>query len=62
MDGSDHVVVKHVAIARDLGPVVELAAGLNPDDRVIANPPDGIITGDAVRIAGSAGKVTAKAN
>jgi RND family efflux transporter MFP subunit len=44
------VVLKQVSIARDLGSVVELSSGLAADDRVIENPPDGVSTGDRVRI------------
>ena len=47
----DRVVLKTVTIARDLGKVVEVASGLTADDRVIENPPDGISSGDAVRLA-----------
>ena len=35
------------------GPEVEIASGLTADDRVIESPPDGIATGDEVRIANS---------
>jgi RND family efflux transporter MFP subunit len=47
----DRVVLKPVTIARDLGKVVEVGSGLNAEDRVIESPPDGIASGDAVRIA-----------
>jgi RND family efflux transporter MFP subunit len=46
------VVLKTVTVARDLGRQIELSSGITADDRVIASPPDGISTGDAVRIAG----------
>jgi RND family efflux transporter MFP subunit len=50
--GADNrVVLKPVSIERDLGPVVELASGLAPNDRVIENPPDGIDSGAEVRLA-----------
>ena len=45
-----HVQVKPVSIARDLGQVVELATGINQNDRVIENPPDGVATGDVVQV------------
>jgi RND family efflux transporter MFP subunit len=49
--GADnHVVIKPVTIARDLGTVVEVAAGLVPGDRVIENPPDGVAAGDQVHV------------
>jgi hypothetical protein len=54
VDANDRVLVKPVAIERDLGAVVEIASGLSPDDRVIGNPPDGIVTGAKVRLAGAA--------
>ncbi|HEX4052261.1 MAG TPA: efflux RND transporter periplasmic adaptor subunit [Steroidobacteraceae bacterium] len=53
--GTDNrVLLKKVAIARDLGPAVELSSGLSPEDRVVENPPDGVNTGDEVRVVGSA--------
>ena len=55
VDANNRVLVKPVSIARDLGAVVELASGLSPNDRVIANPPDGIGTGAEVRLAVSSG-------
>jgi RND family efflux transporter MFP subunit len=57
----DRVVLKPVSIARDLGAVVELSAGLVPSDRVIQNPPDGIGNGTTVRLAGAATKATVAA-
>jgi RND family efflux transporter MFP subunit len=54
--GDDNrVILKQVTISRDLGKEVEIASGLASDDRIIQNPPDGIATGDKVRIAGAAG-------
>jgi len=52
---NDRMVLKSVAIARDLGKEVEIASGLEVSDRVIDSPPDGIEPGDLVRIAGAAG-------
>ena len=50
--GSDNrVALKPVTIARDLGDVIEISAGLAANDRVIDSPPDGIGKGDQVRIA-----------
>ncbi|NJD05781.1 MAG: efflux RND transporter periplasmic adaptor subunit [Methylococcaceae bacterium] len=45
------VTLKPVSIARDLGKVVEIAAGVDASDRVIDSPPDGIANGDSVRVA-----------
>jgi RND family efflux transporter MFP subunit len=53
VDAGNHVALKTVTIARDLGKVIEIGSGLTPTDRVIENPPDGIASGAEVRIAGS---------
>jgi len=53
--GDNRVMLKQVAISRDLGKEVEIGAGLGADDRVVVNPPDGIATGDKVRVAGAPG-------
>jgi RND family efflux transporter MFP subunit len=47
----DRVVLKQVTIARDLGREVEIGTGLAAEDRVIDSPPDGIASGDQVKIA-----------
>jgi len=47
----NHVQIKKVTIGRDLGATVEIAAGVNPTDRVIDNPPDTLREGDLVRVA-----------
>jgi RND family efflux transporter MFP subunit len=54
VDANSRVVLKPVSMARDLGAVVEISSGLAPDDRVIENPPDGIVTGATVRLVGAA--------
>jgi RND family efflux transporter MFP subunit len=54
VDANTRVLLKPVSIERDLGAVVELAAGLSPTDRVIQNPLDGITTGTEVRLAEAA--------
>ena len=45
------VAFKPVQIARDLGDVIEISAGLAATDRIIDSPPDGIDNGDRVRLA-----------
>ncbi len=50
------IVLREVTIARDLGNEVELGSGITADDRVVINPPDGIASGDKVRIAGQPGQ------
>jgi RND family efflux transporter MFP subunit len=54
--GSDgRIVLREVTISRDLGNEVELGSGIMADDRVVINPPDGIASGDKVRVAGQPG-------
>ncbi|MCG6203302.1 efflux RND transporter periplasmic adaptor subunit [Rhodopseudomonas sp. HC1] len=58
----DRVQFKDVKIARDLGREIELASGLSPDDRIIIAPPDGLSSGEKVRVVGgdgASGKPTA---
>ena len=55
--GSDgRIVLRQVTIVRDLGNEVEIGSEIVADDRVVINPPDGIATGDKVRIAGAPAK------
>jgi RND family efflux transporter MFP subunit len=50
--GKDNrVVVKQITVGRDLGNVLEIASGIDSSDQVISNPPDGVATGDVVRVA-----------
>jgi RND family efflux transporter MFP subunit len=54
VQADNRVLLKPVAIERDLGTVVELASGLSASDRVIENPPDGISNGTLVRLTDQA--------
>lgn len=50
--GADNrIVMKPITIATDLGTQVIVGSGLNPNDRVVNNPPDSLSTGDRVRVA-----------
>jgi RND family efflux transporter MFP subunit len=53
VSGDSRVRLKPVTISRDLGQQVEIGSGLGVEDRVIESPPDGIASGDLVRIARS---------
>jgi RND family efflux transporter MFP subunit len=55
VDSDGRIVLKQVTIARDLGNEVEIGSGISADDHVVTNPPDGITTGDKVRISGAPG-------
>jgi RND family efflux transporter MFP subunit len=53
VDADDHVRLRRVSIERDLGTIVEIASGLEANDRVIENPPDGIDNGAQVHLVGA---------
>ena len=61
VDNDNRVVLKEVTISRDLGKEVEIGSGLAADDRVIDSPPDGIASGDRVRVVGGPGPATTAA-
>ena len=44
------VVLTRITPGRDLGERIEILAGLSGDDQVIINPPDSIVSGQAVQI------------
>jgi RND family efflux transporter MFP subunit len=44
------VVLTGVTPGRDLGENIEVVSGLRPEDQVIINPPDSIVSGQAVQI------------
>ncbi len=50
VNAENRVVMKPVVIARDYGNRLELLSGLQPSDRVIENPPDGVTQGDLVQV------------
>ncbi|OQW58650.1 MAG: efflux transporter periplasmic adaptor subunit [Proteobacteria bacterium SG_bin9] len=53
VDGDSKIQFKSVTIARDLGREIEIATGLSPADRVVTTPPDGVVSGDPVKVAGA---------
>jgi RND family efflux transporter MFP subunit len=44
------VVLTTVTAGHDLGNTIEIVAGLNAGDQIIVNPPDSIVSGQAVRV------------
>ncbi len=52
----NHVKIRPVIIARDLGSSVEIGSGLAASDRVVDNPPESLADGDLVRIAGASAR------
>lgn len=53
VDSRNHIVLKSIQLAKELGAVVDVNLGLTPQDRVVDNPPDSIANGELVRVAGS---------
>ena len=53
------VVMRPVKVARDLGQTIDVTAGISPGDKVIDSPPDDLVAGDAVHIAGAEGPAAA---
>ncbi|MGC3990828.1 MAG: efflux RND transporter periplasmic adaptor subunit [Chthoniobacteraceae bacterium] len=51
VDADNKVQLRSVKIGRDLGKTLEILSGIEPNDRVIAAPPDSLTTGITVRVA-----------
>ena len=51
VNADNKVVIKPVVVAKDHGVRLELLSGLESTDRVIENPPDGVMQGDLVNVA-----------
>jgi RND family efflux transporter MFP subunit len=50
VDKNSCAVLKSISLGRDMGNTVEVVSGLSPDDVVITNPPDSLISGEEVRV------------
>ena len=50
LGANNHVVLKPITVATDLGSAVIVATGLDANDKVINNPPDSLANGDLVRV------------
>jgi hypothetical protein len=50
VDAGGHVHVEPVGTGRNLGQAMEITSGLQPNARVIDNPPDSIAEGQLVRV------------
>jgi membrane fusion protein (multidrug efflux system) len=56
VDSTDHVHLVPVQVGTIYGTTMEILSGLKPDDRVVNNPPAGLLDGDKVRVvAGTRG-------
>jgi RND family efflux transporter MFP subunit len=50
VDATNHVKLKTVKIARDMGAAVDIVTGISRSDRIIDNPADALQDGDEVRV------------
>jgi multidrug efflux pump subunit AcrA (membrane-fusion protein) len=50
---SGKAVIKPIQAGRDLGTEVEVLSGLTPSDWVINSPPDSLLAGEKIRVAGA---------
>jgi membrane fusion protein, multidrug efflux system len=48
------VALRDIKVGRDFGTTIEIVQGVTPSDKVILNPADSLVTGDAVHIAATA--------
>jgi RND family efflux transporter MFP subunit len=52
VQNGNKAVLVNVTVGRDMGNEVEVVSGLNAQDYVIVNPPDSLISGETIRLAG----------
>ena len=52
VDAGQHVKLKSIVQGRDFGSTIEILSGIGTEDRVVVNPPDSLVDGATVRIAG----------
>jgi hypothetical protein len=50
VDSSQHAHLVRVTPGRDSGATIEILAGLEPGQKIIANPPDSLTEGEQVRV------------
>jgi RND family efflux transporter MFP subunit len=50
VSNDNKITLKTVTISRDLGKVIELNSGIDANDRIVENPPDGIADGNVVNV------------
>jgi RND family efflux transporter MFP subunit len=60
LEGDDKVVLKPVAVGRNLGNRVQVESGLSLSDRLVDNPLESIETGDKVNVANPAPSMLAR--
>lgn len=55
VDSNNHVVLVPVTPGRDFGTEMEIVAGLTGEENIIINPPDSLVSGEAVRVVSAGG-------
>jgi hypothetical protein len=45
-----HAELKPITIGHDFGSEVEVVAGLDGNESIVVNPPDSLVSGEAVRV------------
>ena len=56
LGAGNRIRMKPITIGTDLGSTVIVSSGLDPDDKVVNNPPDSLSNGDKVRVASNGAK------
>lgn len=49
-----HVFVTDVTAGHDFGDQIEIVSGLSPNDQVIVNPSDSLVSGESVKVVQAA--------
>ena len=50
VDDTRHIKLKNIVQGRDFGDTIEVLSGIGPSGRVVMNPPDSMVDGEAVRL------------
>jgi RND family efflux transporter MFP subunit len=53
-----HAELKQVTLGHDFGSSVEVVSGLSGDEEVVVNPPDSLVSGEAVRVVAAPGEAS----
>jgi RND family efflux transporter MFP subunit len=49
VDAQNHIHLRNVTLGQNLGQTVQVTNGLSPDDRLVNNPPAGLLEGESVQ-------------
>ena len=48
------VELRDIKVGRDFGTTIEVTSGVSPSDKIVNNPPDSLVSGEAVRVSAPA--------